>query len=141
MYFTLGQAAKEVGRSKGTLSNMIKTGKLSVSEKTAQGYKIMASELFRAFPDYNPQTVVIEQATTPITTPLNSDQKREIELLLERIRDKDDVIDDLRRRLDDEGEERRKLTALITDLRESTSRKKQSIFSSIFKKTMHPKAS
>lgn len=130
MYFTLGQAAKEVGRSKGTLSNMIKTGKLSVSEKTAKGYKIMASELFRAFPDYNPQTVVIEQSTTP----LNSEQKREIELLLERIRDKDDVIDDLRRRLDDEGEERRKLTALVTDLRESATTSKQSIFAALFKR-------
>jgi hypothetical protein len=40
---------------------------------------------------------------------------KEIELFRERLADKDNVIDDLRRRLDTESEERRKLTALLTD--------------------------
>jgi hypothetical protein len=46
---------------------------------------------------------------------------RELQARLEaaerRIADKDDVIADLRRRLDAEGEERRRLTALLTDQR------------------------
>jgi hypothetical protein len=41
----------------------------------------------------------------------------EIQLLRERLADKDSVIDDLRHRLDSEAEERRKLTALLTDQR------------------------
>jgi len=48
-YFTLGQAAKETGKSKSTISNAIKTGRLSCMEKTKEGYKIDPSELFRVF--------------------------------------------------------------------------------------------
>jgi hypothetical protein len=123
MYFTLGQAAKEVGKSKGTLSNMIKSGALSVAEKTDKGYKIEAAELFRAFPNHNPTTVVNEQPKTPITTDLNTAKDRELELLRERLKDKDDVIEDLRKRLDREGEERRNLTRMITDMREESQKK------------------
>ena len=47
--------------------------------------------------------------------------QREIELLRERLTDKDEVIDDLRARLDGEAEERRRtqaqFTALLTDQR------------------------
>jgi hypothetical protein len=43
--------------------------------------------------------------------------EREIALLRERLADKDSVIDDLRRRLDTEAEERRKLTMILTDRR------------------------
>ena len=53
--------------------------------------------------------------------------QREIELLRERLGDKDNVIDDLRRRLDEEAEERRmtqaKLTALLTHEREKAPQK------------------
>jgi len=52
---------------------------------------------------------------------------REIRAKLEaasaRIADKDAVIDDLRRRLDAEAEERRRLTALLTDNRAAVSRR------------------
>jgi hypothetical protein len=41
----------------------------------------------------------------------------EVEMLRERLADKDAVIEDLRRRLDAEAEERRRRTALLTDQR------------------------
>ena len=41
----------------------------------------------------------------------------ETAVLRERLADKDYVIDDLRRRLDAEAEERRKLTLMLTDRR------------------------
>ena len=44
-------------------------------------------------------------------------------MLRERLDDKDDVIKDLRERLDNEGEERRKLTMLLTDNREKSPEK------------------
>ena len=59
----------------------------------------------------NPQ---ILRSETPV---LQATLQREIELLRERLADKDAVIDDLRKRLDREGEERRRLTAILTDQR------------------------
>jgi hypothetical protein len=50
MKLTLGQAAKECGKSKATLSKAIKSGRLSVLGKTSAGYEIDPAELFRVFP-------------------------------------------------------------------------------------------
>jgi hypothetical protein len=50
MYWTLGEAAKETGRSKSQLHRAIKSGKLSAVEKTTDGYKLDPSEVFRVFP-------------------------------------------------------------------------------------------
>jgi hypothetical protein len=123
--FTLGEAAKTTGKSKATISNAIKTGRLSVQEKTESGYRIAASELFRAFPPngLNRHTNgSVEQTLTPEPNGPNSLLQREIELLREE-RDRErrqfeGTIDDLRRRLDTEADERRRLTMLLTDQRQ-----------------------
>ena len=47
--FTLNEAAKEIGRSKGTISKALNNGKLSYISKTKSGYQIEPSELFRVF--------------------------------------------------------------------------------------------
>lgn len=47
---TLGQAAKECGRAKATLSKALKSGKLSYIAKTSAGYEIDPAELYRVFP-------------------------------------------------------------------------------------------
>jgi len=49
-YFTAGQAAKEAGVSKTTISKALKSGRLSYIEKTSAGYRINPAELFRVFP-------------------------------------------------------------------------------------------
>jgi hypothetical protein len=49
-YLSLNQAAKESGRSKGTISKAISSGKLSYISKDDSGYKIDPAELFRVFP-------------------------------------------------------------------------------------------
>lgn len=49
-YFTAGQAAKEVGVSKTTISKALQSGRLSYIEKTSAGYRIDPAELFRVFP-------------------------------------------------------------------------------------------
>lgn len=49
-YFTAGQAAKEAGVSKTTISKALKSGRLSYIEKTSAGYRIDPAELFRVFP-------------------------------------------------------------------------------------------
>lgn len=112
--FTLGQAAKATGKSKSTISKALKSGKISYTEKSSSGYEIEASELFRVFPantDNQPQN---EQIETP---DVNGKERLE----LERLRTENEYLkeerDYLRRSLDDESEERRKLTAMLTDER------------------------
>jgi hypothetical protein len=50
MYLSLGQAAKEAGVAKSTISKALSSGKLSYAEKSTAGYKIDPAELFRVFP-------------------------------------------------------------------------------------------
>jgi excisionase family DNA binding protein len=114
-FFTVGEAAKRVGKSKATISNAIKSGKLSVYEKTESGYRIAASELFRVFTAERSVSANFEQIRTPNLTPAEREEmeglRRENALLR-------DERNDLRRRLDGETEERRKLTAILTDDRQ-----------------------
>lgn len=118
-YFTLGQAAKEAGKSKGTISKYIKLGKLSYVKKDGNKYQIDPAELFRVFPKKKQETAQNERMETPANTNVNSGLEREIELLNERLKEKDGIIDDLRQRLDRTDSERQKvqtqLTALLTD--------------------------
>src|SRR3954454_11602683 len=113
-FFTVGEAAKQVGRSKATISNAIKTGKLAVHERTANGYQIAAAELFRVF---RPDERQVEQTLTPANDTLNTSALIELEGLRRENRLLRDERDDLRRRLDEEAEERRNLTAILTDQR------------------------
>lgn len=50
MKLTLGQASKECGRSKSTLSNAIKNGKLSAEKDLNGSFSIDPAELFRVYP-------------------------------------------------------------------------------------------
>ena len=117
MVYTVGQAAKATGKSKPTISRAIKTGAISATKNDDGSYTIDPAELHRIFPPIpsssndNPN---ILRSETPL---LQVTLQREIELLRERLTDKDAVIDDLRKRLDREGEERRRLTAILTDQR------------------------
>jgi hypothetical protein len=123
-FLTLGEAARAVGRSKATLSKAVQTGRLSVHERTEAGFRIAASELFRAFPPNAPHVQVNgspEQTLTPQVNSPSSALEREIELLREeRARERhqlEAVIADLRRRLDLADEERHRLTLMLTDQR------------------------
>ena len=117
MFYTLGQAAKATGRSKPTIQRAVKNGSISASKADDGSYEIDPAELHRVFPRAN-DTGHTEQHLKQTVPPSDSNAlQREIELLRERITDKDAVIDDLRCRLDAEGEERRKLTAILTDQR------------------------
>lgn len=136
MNLTLGQAAKETGKSKATISKYIKNGKISYITKTKKGYQIDPAELFRVFPKGEQVTIHTERSQTPKSTPMNPTLQKEIDMLRERLDDKEDVINDLRERLDKEGDERRKLTALLTDNRikssEKTAERKKGFWGSLF---------
>jgi hypothetical protein len=116
MKFSLGQAAKETGLDKSTISRAIKSGRLSAHRKEGGGgYEIDPAELFRVFPPPSK-----EQTPLSLPTDASTDvqlENRELRIKLEaaeaRIRDKDEEVHDLRHRLDLEGEERRKLTMML----------------------------
>lgn len=128
MKLSLSQAAKETGTSKPTLSRWVAKGRVSAERQQDGSYLIDASELDRIKSfmrngngSGNPQ---MKQSETPQESNV---LQREMDVLRERIADKDGVINDLRRRLDEETEERRmtqaKLTALLTDQRATAPQK------------------
>ena len=127
--FTLGEAAKAAGVSKPTISKAIKSGRLSAEQKPDGSYSIQAAELFRVFPPGGRHGTPKVEGDAPVTgvavrglpesevNPLSEQLARERE---ERERERQQLteqIEDLRRRLDTEGEERRKLMAILTDQR------------------------
>jgi hypothetical protein len=132
MHYTLGQAAKATGRSKGTISHDIKTGKLSAEKQENGSYAIDAAELIRVYgQDFNPnrsENTELNELDAPILSNEHGGLALEVKRLREQLagvdleRDRErqqwsDQVADLRRRLDAEGEERRKLVAILTDQR------------------------
>jgi hypothetical protein len=111
MGYTLGAAAKAVGRTKPTILRAIQSGRLSAAKDEATGaWSIEPAELHRLYAPVSGETVR--------ETPQGNDALHlEVTLLRSQLADKDGVIDDLRRRLDDESAERRRLTLLLTDQR------------------------
>ena len=117
MPYTLGEAAKRPGLSKPTVQRAIKNGKLSALRNDDGSYSIDPADLERVYGTLllaSDMKRDMKQDDTPV---LSEALQVEVAALRERLADKDNVIDDLRRRLDAEGEERRKLTAILTDQR------------------------
>jgi hypothetical protein len=83
---TMGQAAKETGVSKATLSKALKTGRLSYVTKTTAGYEIDPAELFRVFPPKPSVNVEAERSETHREHLLLDDaHRREVQLLREQL--------------------------------------------------------
>ena len=113
------QAAKEYGKSVPTITRAIKAGRLSAKNKPEGGYIIDRSELIRVFgfppapaSDETPDT--LQSNTTHDTSVLEV----KLEAAEQRIKDLQDSLSDTRTRLDSEGEERRRLTAQLVNIRE-----------------------
>lgn len=118
MFLTVRQAAEATGRSKPTILRAIQASKISASKNEANGaWMIDPAELHRVYPPKSAQQVRTEPMTKDDAdllrhelAILTAERERERAQLQER-------IDDLTRRLDAEGEERRRLTAILTDQR------------------------
>lgn len=120
---TLNQAAKACNKSKSAILEAIRNGRLSANRNDKNQWQIQPAELFRVYPstEHLPPVQNRDQpGNLPHTehhpTPLLLEQMLEKEQQ-ERERERQQMqatIDDLRRRLDEEAAERRKLTALIT---------------------------
>src|SRR3954453_6228660 len=115
MAYTLGRAARATGKAKPTIAKSIQVGRISASRTADGAWAIDPAELHRVY---------------PLTQQMNGQELRDLpgepasaalaELLVERgrlVAEQVETIRDLRARLDAEAEERRKLTAILTDQR------------------------
>jgi len=83
---TMGQAAKETGVSKATLSKALKNGRLSYVAKSTAGYEIDPAELFRVFPPKPSVNAEPERSETHREHLLLDDaHRREVQLLREQL--------------------------------------------------------
>jgi hypothetical protein len=93
MYLSAGQAAKECGKSKGTISKALKSGRLSFVKKTSAGYEIDPAELFRVFPKETPQPSSANDQQPQQLTPDLAALNREIELLREMLEKSEETVE------------------------------------------------
>lgn len=120
MKLTLGQAAKETGVSKGTLSKAVKSGKLSAERNDDGSFAIDPAELFRVFPKQS-ETVTGERLETPdrvAETPL---ENMRLEVELEAVRKEATILretlDDLRSDRDAWRQQAERQSLLLEDRR------------------------
>jgi hypothetical protein len=114
MAYTLPQAAIAAERDRTTILRMIKAGKLSATrDPVSNDWLIEPAELHRVYPARADAAADAQQrsadAAAVIEARLEAERARAAVL--------EGVVADLRRRLDAEAEERRRLTALLTDRR------------------------
>ena len=131
MSYTLGQAASATGKSKMTIQRLIKKGTISANKLDSGEWAIDPAELHRVLPlvSENESDRLMLRDDTPNDTGWlqrelegRDEQIRQIEQQGERERQQlQSTIEDLRRRLDQSEDERRRahlqITALLTDQR------------------------
>jgi hypothetical protein len=138
MKLTLGQAAKQAGRAKGTLSKALNNGQISGAKDDKGRWQIDPSELQRwvdANPLQKPQGI---EDTTPLETLKNGNGNSalevEVKLLREQIERMDvdraqerenllDRIEDLKTEAERRSREHTQAIAAITDQRENVTEK------------------
>jgi hypothetical protein len=121
MSYTIGTAARATGKAKSTISRDVKSGRISAQRQPDGSYLIDPSELHRVYPPVvfdNGSENTESNDSQPLTTDAETALLRQDNMrLLEQIEMLRDERDDLRRRLDTEAEERRRLTLIVTDQR------------------------
>jgi excisionase family DNA binding protein len=114
---TVAEAAEEVGISRGGIWKAIKSGRLSATKNNNGQIVIDPAELYRVYRPADDHSQLHEQQSSTEST----SKQREVDELTARLEltnkllaRAENEVDDLRRRLDDEAAERRKLTMLLT---------------------------
>ena len=117
-YLTLGQAAKSAGKTKPTILNAIKKGRISAKKNDAREWQIDPAELHRVYPPVSSNSSK-EDETLRCETPSNANDNKvladKLKVAEERISALEADKEDLRQ---DRDEWRRQATALLTDQRE-----------------------
>jgi predicted DNA-binding protein (UPF0251 family) len=106
---TLGEAAKQTGKSKATLSRAVKNGRISALKQDDGSFSIEPSELFRVYKRVYDETLATirntanETVSNPTSTPEKDIELATLRAELSAARDK---IDDLKRQADEIREDR-----------------------------------
>ena len=120
MNLSLADAAKLAGVSKSALFKAMKRGVFSgVRDEVTGEWRVNVSELQRVYPLKDPSSLTADDVETPHVpsvpeSAILSERLRSLEETLDQVKGE---RDDLRRRLDAESEERRRLTLALTDQR------------------------
>jgi hypothetical protein len=119
--YTLKQAAEVTGRGKTSIHRDIRSGRLSASKDEQGRLWVDAAELHRVYPSAVPpeRSGTVPSVPDGTAMALLEQQVEHLRALLDRERQ---VSADLSRRLDEEAQERRKLTALLTHQDSASSR-------------------
>jgi len=112
--YSLKQAAEAVGRGKPAIWRAIQNGVISAQKSAKNEWLIDPAELHRVYPPVSRNGAQSNDTERRATHDATDVLRKENALLLEQIELLKDERQDLRRRLDDEAAERRKLTALLT---------------------------
>ena len=103
---SLGQAAKQVGKSKTTLTRAINAGRLSAERQEDGSYLIDVAELGRVYPETVPRDPPRDTSVTPLSDPLTAatvelaELRVRVAMQADQLARERDANDDLRRRLD-----------------------------------------
>jgi hypothetical protein len=109
------EAAKRTGLKRQTIHKAIREGRISAKKNESKQWEIDPVELFRVYPPVSTVDVNKNEKVDAGLQNVDSGLQREIDLLHERLTEKDQIIDDLR---EDRDQWRRQATALLTDQRE-----------------------
>ena len=117
--FTLGTAAKHVGKSKPTISKAIKDGKLSAT-KVDGVYQIEPSELNRVFKSkpVEAHSDVLSSGTDEVSLALAKQHNDHLEAAVEELKVRlDDMKAERDQALQESREDRNRVVALLEDQR------------------------
>ena len=115
MKYTLGKAARATGKSKTTLHRAITSGKISAPRNAQGEYEIDPAELMRVDEIITPPPQKRDDIARSVTADETPVLRAEIEGLKQQLALLKDERDDLRRRLDEDSAERRRLPLLLTE--------------------------
>lgn len=127
MKLTMGQAAKQAGISKSTLSRAVNSGKISAEKQVNGSYLIDPAELFRVFPSNRTATPSMQRSATINETLEKQLLGSSIDIEMVRLQTENEalkrevshltaLIDDLRKDRDD-WKQQAAVVKAITDLR------------------------
>jgi len=112
--YSLKAAAEAVGRSKAAILRSIQKGKISAKKNALNEWEIEPSELHRVYKSVTRNSEELNDTNQNATRIETEGLHREISLLKEQIEREREISRNLFNFLDEEKEERRKLTLILT---------------------------
>lgn len=124
MKLSLGQAAKEVGKSKTAIANAVKSGRMSAEKTDTGGYAIDPAELFRVYPPKkvnsqpgSTKATSLDSKVTGVNGSILTEKVNGLERVIEEKEKQIQILnrekDAVRQDLEDQKEQAKKITLLL----------------------------